>query len=289
MQTELPKSKDWIADGFLPRGGVMFLAGASKIGKSFFALGLCRALSLGEAPFECPHLSVPLPARVLYVEDEVKERGLQERGKRVFAGVDLDLLDSNLWVLSGVPEIRFDTGDGMGLLRKAVEEVQPNVLMLDPFGRFIGGLDENNNAEMGKVLGRLDKLLKDYSKNDMSLILTHHAKKPDMSANSKFDPLSPHAMRGSSRFFANPDTIVMLDRLEDFRSKNGGRGWKVRAHFETRQSEGLDDAVFTVNERDDLRVRYAYSVGGDGKAIPKLKPEEVEKKKEPAQLKFAEG
>lgn len=262
----------------------MIVAGASKIGKSFLVLELCRALSLADNPFGCPDLYVPESARVLLIEDEVKEAGLQERGLKVFAGADYGLLNNNFFVLSGVPEIRFDSNMGWKLLDDAIAQVQPNVLVLDPFGRFIGGLDENRNDEMGKVLGKLDQILKNYQHNEMSLILTHHSKKPDTSAESKYDPLSPHSMRGASRMFANPDTIVMVQRLEDIKSAAGHKAWKVRMHFETRQSEGPDDVVLTVNRDDDLRVRFSHKLGG----APKLK-QEPKPKVPPEQLKLAEA
>lgn len=252
----------------------MILAGASKIGKSFFCLELCRSLALGDSPFECPLLSVPEPARVLYLEAEVKQQGLQTRGRKIFQDVNLEYLNENLFVLTDLPELTFDQPRGFQLLRQALDEVQPNVVVIDPLGRFIGGLDENSNSEMAKVLGKLDVILKEHASSELALILAHHSKKPDTSANSTFNPLSPHAMRGSSRLFANPDSIIMADRVENYVNSQHGRAWKVKAHFETRQSEGLDDQLFTVNDRNDLRVRWVPPKGPMPKVNPPAPPTE---------------
>jgi RecA-family ATPase len=256
LETELPDTEDWICDGFLPRGGTMTIAAAPKVGKSFVSLEMSRALITAQAPFECPALSVPEPARVLYIEDEVKEKGLQTRGRLIFKGISTETLNTRMSILSGVPEIRFDDPHGWKLLRDALKEVEPNVLILDPYGRFIGGLDENRNDEMGKVLSKLDQIVKDYAHQEMSLILVHHCKKPDTSANSKYDPLSPHSMRGASRMYANPDSILMLDRTKEYRNREGRKAWEITGHAETRQAEGLSDFVCTMNDQSDLRVRF---------------------------------
>lgn len=261
LETQLPPRKDWIKDGFLTRKGTAIIAAASKTGKSLFSMEMCRALVTGTNPFGCPSLSVPDPARVLYVEDEVKEYGLQERGLQIFKGVSRGLLDEQMHIISGAPQLRFDEPDGWKILRRELTNVRPNVLILDPIGRFIGGLDENSNAEMGKVLSRLDQILFDYADEELSLLIVHHSRKPDMSPHSRFDPLSPHSMRGASRFYANPDTIMMLNREKEKRNKDGHVMWEVEGHIETRQAEPLPNIKFTVNEESDLRVRYKHFMG----------------------------
>lgn len=284
LEEELPSQKDWIATGVLPRGGTLFLAGASKTGKSFFCLELCRALALGDNPFGHPQLYVPEPARVLYVEAEVKQQGLQARGIPIFQGVNHQYLNEHLFVLTDVPEMQFDTQKGFGLLREALDAVQPNVLIIDPYGRFIAGLDENSNSEMNKVLTGFDRLLKDYKHNEMSLVLAHHAKKPNR-MDQQFDALSPHEMRGSSRFFSNPDSILMLDRDgQPYINPTGQAAWKVKGRLETRQAERLPDMNFTVNHRGDLRVHFTSEKG----PVPKIGGSGQVHKDNVVQMGFAE-
>jgi AAA domain len=272
LELEMPASHDWITDGFLPRGGTMIMGAASKTGKSLFALELCRALVVGDAPFACPLLSVPEPAKVLYLEAEVRERGLQARGRKIFKNISTEWLNEYMAVVSGVPELTLDNETGWSLLKEALQQSQPNVLMLDPIARFLGGTDENSNEKVGAILGRLDMILKDYAHRDLSLIQVHHSRKPDTQKGSSFDPLSPHSMRGASKFFANPDTIFMLDRADNYINATGHKAWRVKGRLETRQSEGFDsDQTFTVNDGDDLKVRWVMPKGG----IAKLNDQKV--------------
>lgn len=230
--------------------------------------------------------------RVLYVEDEVKERGVKERILTAFGDVDRRLLQNNLHVLSNKKELRFDTEKGFQHLTDAVELIKPHVLVLDPLGRFIGAADENDNTKMGMILDKLEGLLKAHKEREMSLILSHHSRKPGLE--DTFDPLNPHNMRGSSRFFANPDTILMLARSVKTTKQNaaGTKTWQVKGRFETRQSEGFPgDLIFSINRDNDLRVKFEREGAQAGEeGPPKLDPSiEKPSKKKPEQLKLAEA
>lgn len=262
----------------------MFVAGGSKIGKSFVCLEFCRALALGDNPFECPLLDVPRPTRTLYCEAEVKEQGVQSRGIPIFEGVNRDYLNENLFLLTDVPEMQFDQPKGFTLLRQALDSVQPEVLILDPLGRFIGGADENSNSEMNKILTGLDQILKDYRRNEMAVIIAHHTKKPNK-MDQEFDPLDPYEMRGSSRFYANPDSIFMLSRFGDYVNKDQKRAWRLNGRIITRQAESMEDFEFTVNDESDLRVRFVPKKG----PAPKLTAAPLKKTEGPAQMSFREG
>lgn len=220
-------------------------------------------MALGTSPFNCPLLTVPEPARVLYMEAEVKEKGVQKRGRKIFHDVSKEELNENLYLLTDQPELQFDSPLGYKLLRQELDLVQPNILVIDPLGRFLGGLDENSNSEMNKVLTKLDQIIKEHSSREMALVIAHHSRKPDTSANSTFDPLSAHSMRGSSRFFSNPDSIIMMNRDtgKDYKNFKGEEAWQLTARFQTRQAAQLPDMTFNVNHEGDLRVRYAPKKG----------------------------
>lgn len=285
LETPFPATRDWIKESILPKRGVMILGGASKSFKSFFSLELCRALTLGDNPFGHPELTVPEPARVLLIEDEIKERGLQARGLEIFKGVNRDYLNEYFFVLSGETDVRLDTNKGFDLLYQAVEQTQPNVLVLDPMGRLIGGIDENRNDQVGIMLAKLDKLLAKYDHNEMSMIMLLHSRKPDTSKDSNFDPLSPHSIRGAGRWFANPDSIMMINKVKTYKNKDGRKAGKLAGRFEVRQGEGFaEDLGFTFNDQSDLRVRYS----GQREGVPKVTLVEPPAPKE-EQLKFADG
>ncbi len=177
-------------------------------------------------------------------------------------------------LLSGVPELQLDNPAGWKILRDALTMKEPNVLVLDPIGRMLGSYNENKNEEVGQVLNKLEQLLKDYASAELALILTHHSKKPDTMAGSSFDPLSPFSMRGASRFYADPNTIMMINRTREYRNSAGRPAWEVTARIAMRQAEPLPDLKLSVNDCSDLRVRFKNWLG-DAPGEVKRKEESV--------------
>ncbi len=262
LENPLPLTTDWIAESILPKRGVMILAGASKSYKSFCSLELCRALSLGENPFGHPEITCPEAAKVLLIEDEVKEWGLQKRGRRVFEGVSASYLNEKMAVLSGVPDIRLDTQKGFDIIKANIDKHEPNILMLDPMGRLIGSIDENRNDLIGNILNKLDRVLATYASTNLSLIMVLHSKKPDTRKDSNWDPLSPHAISGAGKWFRNPDAILMINKTASYRNTQGQKAARIAGRWEIRQGEGFDiDHTFTFNDLGDLKVRYVGTRG----------------------------
>jgi RecA-family ATPase len=255
----------------LPYSGMMVIGADSKAGKSLVAMECIRAITTGENLFDAKEFWIPETGRVLYVEAEVGEEGLQKRGRKMFAGQDLELLDQNFYYVSKVPELQLHTLEGRALLEKFVDDVQPNVLILDPIGQ-LHGYDENDNQEIGRLFHTLFALIRKYEHNNMAVIVVHHMRKKGSNPREEGDPLSFHNFSGSRHFAADPDTLFMLNRLpEPVRSKQGHRAWKLTARIITRQGEQPDDMVLAVNEEDDLRVRFKnWSGGGPPKLTPSV-------------------
>lgn len=281
IQADLPPNPCWINPGILPKGGTLLFGGHSKTGKSFVMLELSRALSTGSVPFNCPLFDIPERAKVLLVEQELGEYGLQKRVKPVYKDEDVTLYGDNIFYVSKVPELQLDTDKGKKILHKLVSEVQPQVLLLDPIGRM-NSYDENKSQEIQRLFSDLEAVLKDFRRNDMSLVLSHHFGKPSTDPKSGRDPLDPYNFRGSSKWFDCPDTLITMARLEDLNTP--WEAWKIRMHFELRQDESPQDIYLTVNRMGDMRVRFDRWHGKPpAKMLPPTDLAEMPKK----QLRFA--
>jgi hypothetical protein len=98
--------------------------------------------------------------------------------------------------------MRLDRQQDLGRLRAAIEKCKPRLLVLDPFVRLVGNIDENSSSDVSSILGQLRAIQRDY---DVAIILVHHARKSP-SANPY------QAYRGSSDFAAWSDSNLFLQK-----------------------------------------------------------------------------
>jgi hypothetical protein len=194
-----------IAGGIIVRGSLNILGGPPKVGKSSKAmnLGLCR--SIGR-----PWLGFPTTSgRTLVLQAEIPERELQTRLRIQLQDLDMPLPDKRLYFVTH-RGMRLDRPDGLKACRSLVEQVRPDLMVIDPLARFYSG-DENSAREVGRLIGSLDDLIQTYG---VAVLLIHHTSKP-----SATDPREGGLrLRGSSALFGAADTVMILDRdAEAFR------------------------------------------------------------------------
>lgn len=232
---------------------------------------LARALAIGCQPFDCPHMSIPKPVRVLFIEQELGEYGLQKRVKTIFKNENPRVYGENLWYVSKEPKLKLDTDMGVQAICDVIDECQPQVVIFDPAGKM-HTLDENSNSDIEKLFNNVEKIKKRYRSLDLSVILSHHFGKPFVpqgGPNSPTpDPLSPYNFRGASKWFDAPDTLCTLARGRELATEH--KSWELKARWTLRQDEGPDDMVLSVNKLNDLRVRYERKGG----SLPALQVKE---------------
>jgi len=146
--------KDW-----LPRHGKAVLFAPPKTGKSFLATQIARCIGSG-----VPFLDIPtVQGKVLIVQFELGQEILQSRLKITGKGY------RNVYVGTTF-SMKIDTEGGQRLLRKAMDAIRPDVLILDPLVKLING-DENETKDMSKVVDILDTFIEAY---DCSILIIHH-------------------------------------------------------------------------------------------------------------------
>lgn len=234
----------------------MLIGGESKCGKSWFVIEMARALITGSNVFACDKLKVPKAVRVLYLESEIGEYGLQTRLAKSLQDLDPEVR-SRLSIVARLRSIRLDNPSSVDQIVRLVEESQAQVLIVDPISKF-HGLDENSNSAVEILFSRLDAV-QDKCKNDLAIVLSHHLNKPARQGDSNFDDLSFHSFRGASKFASDPDTLITV--MKDPDVKVLPNGWRLIAAFETRQGikpfEG--SAKFDVMKDENGRVLWVPS------------------------------
>lgn len=262
MERPLPAVPCWMEPSVLPKGGKFLFGGFAKVGKSFLMLDLARALAQGKRPFNSPHLTVPTPVKVLVIEMEIGAWGLQKRATTMFAGENLDLLRQNFRGISKemTKGIKIDSVGGTKLIAEWCHKVGAQVLFLDPIGKM-HTYDENDAGQIARLFTKLDEILEYCRELDLSIVLSHHFKKPSFDPKVILDDeqlFSPYNFRGSTKWYDDPDTLVTVNRFfppGEPPQNPRDRWWFLKTRWETRQGGDIPEwQHFSFNRRRDSRI-----------------------------------
>ena len=184
----------WLIEGLWSAQAVGIIGGEPKCCKSFLALDLAVAVASGSPCLRCFPAGQRGPALLFAAEDAalVVRRRLE--------GVDFESLDVHL---ISVPTLRLDHHDDRQALAATVAQLQPKLLVLDPFVR-LHCIDENAAAEVAPLLAFLRHLQRDLH---TAVALVHHARKG--AAHER----GGQALRGSSEFHAWGDSNLYMRRI----------------------------------------------------------------------------
>jgi RecA-family ATPase len=203
----------WVVPDYLPPG-LTLLAGAPKLGKSWLALDICRAVSEGGACLgnrECEQ------GDVLYAALEDNGRTLKARLKKSFPTAPGDRL--TFWLEMSM----LDQG-GIDDLREWVASApKPRLIVVDVLNkvRASKGRGEDSYPYDYRSVGPLKELADDYG---IAVLVIHHTRKAE--AGDKLEKVS-----GTNGLTGAADTTWVLDRDGDGVTLNG-RGREL-AEFET--------------------------------------------------------
>lgn len=236
-----------VGRGVLPVKGKCIIGGEPKANKSFLAMNLALGIATGTALFDAAYKSgtpvfpVPRARRVLYIEQEIGQYGLRQRFKPLLAAWGISG-EFPFYVKSKDTAMRMDSPEGRLAIQREIEEVRPDVLILDPFAKFHLS-DENSAQQMGAVLRVADHWIEDYN---VAVVLVHHTGKE----NPEYPKRGGAKLRGSSAIFGDVDTFVDVVR----KSANHVKEPILQLDFELRQGEPLE-RVYVKRLRDG-RVVY---------------------------------
>lgn len=161
-QLDLPQAPFWIQD-WLPKMGKFLLYAPRKSGKSYLSYQMARCIGEG-----LPFLGMPTQqGRVLLLQFELGTAVLQQRIVK-----DTKKQYPNVFVGTSF-SLKIDDSESKKLLWKAIEAVQPDVLILDPLYKIMSG-DENETKDMKAIVEVLDQTISMFK---CSIVIFHHAGK----------------------------------------------------------------------------------------------------------------
>lgn len=138
----------------------------------------------------------------LYLQIELSHQMLQERVKQMTSKSVPMLVEPHVWTEH---YIKLDIPAGIEVLDEGIQQVQPQVLIIDPVYKILSGnILEAHSVE--RLLDNLDILIAKYG---ISVILVSHSRK------GAYEEWGSDDMLGSVFFSAWADTIIRLERGGD--------------------------------------------------------------------------
>jgi hypothetical protein len=243
MSTAVPAQREWIKGGFLPKGGKTIIASWAKAGKSWATLQLIKDVCYGNKVFGHPTLEVEGEPRILYIDQEVGQNAVHDRIKtHVFKNCN-SIPPRRFASVSREPALMLDSFQGMRAMRQYLDQVQPNILILDPLSKIMQG-DDSSNVDVRAFFRNIDELLNEYKQLDLSVVITHHnGKPPNETPKNKLELLDPYKMRGASQFFNDVDAAMMMWRDPE----NLKPGWRNVTSIRVRHGIDFDPFELYVN------------------------------------------
>lgn len=275
MNAEIPQNTFWLEPRILPFGGRFVIAAETKLGKSFVSLSLAAGLTHGGAILgERTGITAPHACRILLVDTELGEHRLQENFRHVLYGKET-LISDRFFYVSKEPDLFLDTAEGMRRLNAYVQDCKPNVVILDPIGKFMANMDENSPRDMNVLSNSIDKLLAVGKAWGMAAIITHHTRKAshDSRGNKVSDDLDIDNITGASKWKNYADAILMLGHKE-VRARNPHYWWTLGGRWTLRHGPEPPDLVISINRDNDRKVKYfgGASAAPAVPAAPALSP-----------------
>jgi len=219
--------KRWLIEGLWGAEAVGIVGGEPKCGKSFLALSMAVSVASGRPCLG--RFRVMRTGRVLLYAAEDSLPVVRERIGGIAAHMGIDLSGLDLWLITA-NTVRLDVPEHRTLLANTVTELDPVLLLLDPFVR-LHRIDENASADVVPLLAFLRELQRGHG---CAVTIVHHARKGAGAMRAG------QALRGSSEFHAWADSGLFLRR----------RGERLVLTTEHRAHRSLEDLTLELDTSD---------------------------------------
>jgi len=238
----------YIVEPLIPVGGIGFLSGAPKDGKSLLAIDLIIHMAqrkpwLGR--FET------IPARTLYMAREDPLRRLKERIIEINESYAYGPLPGGL--VRFIVRERFNLMDESHIIElgRLTEKHGFEFLVLDVLNRMVPGLDELLAKDMAAMVSVLENLNRDLG---LTILLLDHTRKPVglKSSRNNQEP-NPFDLKGSVAKYGAADFMICLSRTE--------QPGRLQLYCENKDDDGHPHFLIDVSSKDSGQPKFVY--GGD--------------------------
>jgi hypothetical protein len=250
LELKLLKPRAYI-ERLLHEGETVAVAGRPKVGKSRAAMQMALALVNGESFLGC---AVPKAATVLMIDFENRFAALSERFRLMNGNTD-GYKRLHIWSAKSLSsDLPNGSDPGKERLRALVENVRPDVLIIDPWRLFLPG-NENDAVDVVRGL-RILAALREHNLEHLAIVIVHHLRK-DRSDNPETlldDPyMWSESLSGHHALLSHVDACLGLERRDELIVFGG-------------ISRNADPPRLVLEEDDSLR----FTVAGNEEAASKV-------------------
>ena len=193
---------DWVVEQLIALNDRVVVYGEFGALKTWLLLDLAIHLAAGRPWLE--KFSVTQAKRVLYIDEEMNERALRRRIKRLGMGLGLESEALPFQILSR-QGVRFTSGGAQRLLTALDNsDFDPEVVIVEALRRVLLG-SENEAEHVSAFWRNVEPILK----AGKTLVISHHMRKPNAQGNNA----SRDRASGSTDILAGADTAFAIQRL----------------------------------------------------------------------------
>jgi len=201
----IPHQEEIIGCGILPAKSTLMISAYSKMGKSIMALMMAICIASGK-PF-LVQFPVTRRRRVLYFQQEISERSMQDRLGKMLAYAKQEGFNPGSYLdIVNMAPVKLDSDDGIEVAMRIIRARRPDVVIWDPLYK-LHSQDENKVTQMQRVLDKFDYLRNIFG---ITQIVVHHHGQPMKDSGREGFQL----MRGSSTLGAFGDSYLTLTRYK---------------------------------------------------------------------------
>lgn len=183
-----PPPREWIVDGYIPKGCVTGLFGPGGVGKSLLLQQLCTSLGV-----ELHFLGLPTVKQTVlayFCEDDKNELWRRQVAINKAMGVDMSELGSVfMQARPGLPNLMMTYDRGVGSETEFFEQVERDigmfkatVVLLDNSAQLFGG-NENDRREVTQFVNALHKIVNIHN---VTIVLLGHPPKPSVNGQAEY-------------------------------------------------------------------------------------------------------
>ena len=208
MNTEI--RLEWMLEGLMPIKGYGIIAGPTGVGKSQMGLRIAEKVIIGERFLWWQLRPKDKPFKTLFFSFEMSHPELQQFFKVMSSESFLPRGKDRFFVVPVGETVPLDQPDGQKFFEKKIEEVQPDLVIIDSLSKSMSG-DFKIDSDVLNYNRYINRIREKY---DTGVIVIHHNRKVQ---DKKYMSIELDDLYGSRFLTQDASFVLMMGQTKDNR------------------------------------------------------------------------